>query len=92
MVGLLLYSSIAQQCLVLASFSFTMLFIAKATPRAAGEVMNCYHVILGSTVMCTIKGNDFISLSRDVLVVSASMMPEPRRIGHMATVTLSITG
>jgi hypothetical protein len=32
MVGLLLYSFIAQQCSVLASFSFTVLFIAKAAP------------------------------------------------------------
>jgi hypothetical protein len=30
---------IAQQCLVLASFSLTVLFIAKAGPWAAGEVM-----------------------------------------------------
>jgi hypothetical protein len=42
--------------------------------------------------MCTIKGDDFISLSRDVLVASSSMMPEPRRRGHMAIVTLSISG
>jgi hypothetical protein len=28
-----------------------------------------------------------LSLTRDVLVASASMMPEPRRRGHMATVT-----
>jgi hypothetical protein len=42
--------------------------------------------------MCTIKGDDFISLSRDVLVASASMMPEPRRRGHMAIVALSISG
>jgi hypothetical protein len=42
--------------------------------------------------MCTIKGDDFISLSRDVLVASASMMPEPRCRGHMATITLSING
>jgi hypothetical protein len=27
--------------------------------------------------MCTIKGDDFITLSRDVLVASASMMHEP---------------
>jgi hypothetical protein len=32
MVGLLLCSFIAQQCSVLAFFSFTMLFIAKAAP------------------------------------------------------------
>jgi hypothetical protein len=42
--------------------------------------------------MCTIKGDDFISLSRDILVASASRMPEPRRRGHMATVTPSICG
>jgi hypothetical protein len=32
--------------------------------------------------MCTIKGDDFISLSRDVLVTSASMMPEPAAESH----------
>jgi hypothetical protein len=32
--------------------------------------------------MCTIKGDDFISLSCDVLVASASMMPEPAAASH----------
>jgi hypothetical protein len=32
--------------------------------------------------MSTIKGDDFISLSRDVLVASASMMPEPAAESH----------
>jgi hypothetical protein len=32
--------------------------------------------------MCTIKGDDFISLSRDFLVASASMMPEPAAESH----------
>jgi hypothetical protein len=31
---------------------------------------------LGPADMCTIKGDDFITLSRDVLVASASMMPD----------------
>jgi hypothetical protein len=73
MVGLLLCRSIARQCSVLASFSLTVLFIAKAEPWAAGKVMTlsphgpgtCRHV------------HDFITLSRDVFVASASMMPEP---------------
>jgi hypothetical protein len=39
MVGTLLCNFIDQQCLVLASFSFKVLFIANAVPRAAGEVM-----------------------------------------------------
>jgi hypothetical protein len=39
MVGLLLGSFIAQQCLMLASFSLTVLFIVRAEPRATGEVM-----------------------------------------------------
>jgi hypothetical protein len=39
MAGFLLCSFIAQQCSVLAIFSITVLFIAKAVPRAAGEVM-----------------------------------------------------
>jgi hypothetical protein len=52
MVGLLLSSFIAQQCSVLACFSLTVLFIARARPWAAGEVMTllprgprtCRHV------------------------------------------------
>jgi hypothetical protein len=39
MVGLLLCGPIAQQCSVLASFSLIVLFIAKAGPWVAGEVM-----------------------------------------------------
>jgi hypothetical protein len=31
-------------------------------------------------------------LTHDVIVVCAAMMPEPRRRGHMATVTPSISG
>jgi hypothetical protein len=41
--------------------------------------------------MCMIKGDDFITLSRDVFVASASIMPEPRR-SHIATVTTLIRG
>jgi hypothetical protein len=32
--------------------------------------------------MCIIKGDDFITLSRDVFVASASMMPEPAEVSH----------
>jgi hypothetical protein len=39
MVGTLLCSLIAQQCSMLASFSFTVLFIVGAEPWAVGEVM-----------------------------------------------------
>jgi hypothetical protein len=39
MVGFLLRGFIAQQCLVLASFRLMVLFIAKAGPWAADEVM-----------------------------------------------------
>jgi hypothetical protein len=39
MVGTLFYNFIAQQCSVLSSFSFTVLFIARAEPWAVGEVM-----------------------------------------------------
>jgi hypothetical protein len=80
MVGLLLCSFIAQQCSVLASFSLTVLFIARATPWADGEVMTCHHAVPGPADMCTIKGDDFITLSRDALIASAPMMPEPYHI------------
>jgi hypothetical protein len=36
-----------------------------------------HYVVLGHADMCMIKGDDFISLSRDVLVASASIMLEP---------------
>jgi hypothetical protein len=39
MASQLLCGFIAQQCSVLASFSLTVLFISKAGPRAAGEMM-----------------------------------------------------
>jgi hypothetical protein len=39
MAGTLLCGFIARQCLVLASFILTVLFIAKVGPWAAGEVM-----------------------------------------------------
>jgi hypothetical protein len=32
--------------------------------------------------MCLIKGDDFITLSRDFLVASTSMMPEPDAESH----------
>jgi hypothetical protein len=52
MVGLLLYSFIAQQCSVLAFFNLTVLFIARVKPWVVGEVMTlsprgpgtCIHV------------------------------------------------
>jgi hypothetical protein len=45
----------------------------------------------GSADMCVIKGDDFISLSHDVFVASALMMPGPPQ-SHMATLTPSIHG
>jgi hypothetical protein len=49
---------IAQQCSVLASFSFTVLFIAKAVPWAAGEVMTLSPRDIGTCSLCMIKGDD----------------------------------
>jgi hypothetical protein len=53
---------ISQQCSVLASSSLTVLFIADAAPRAAGEVMTLSP--RGNMVcsLCIIKGDD-ITLS-----------------------------
>jgi hypothetical protein len=39
-------------------------------------------MVQGPANMCTIKGDDFISPSRDVLVASASMIPEPAAESH----------
>jgi hypothetical protein len=53
---------IAQQCLVLASSSLTVLFIADTAPRAAGEVMTLSPCGNGVRILCIIKGDD-ITLS-----------------------------
>jgi hypothetical protein len=37
--------------------------------------------------LCTIKVDDITFLTHDVFVICASMVPEPRRRGHMAIVT-----
>jgi hypothetical protein len=52
----------AQQCLVLASSSLTVLFIDDAAPRAAGEVMTLSPRGNGVCSLCIIKGDD-ITLS-----------------------------
>jgi hypothetical protein len=62
MAGILPCGFIAQQCLVLASFSLTVLFIADAAPRAAGEVMTLSPRGNGVCSLCIIKGDD-ITLS-----------------------------
>jgi hypothetical protein len=49
---------VAQQCSVLASFSFTVLFIADAAPRAAGEVMTLSPRDEGTCSLCIIKRDD----------------------------------
>jgi hypothetical protein len=53
---------IAQQSSVLASFSLTVLFIAKVGPRAAGELMTLSPRGNGVCSLCIIKGGD-ITLS-----------------------------
>jgi hypothetical protein len=62
---------IAQQCLVVASFSFTVLFIADVAPREAGEVMTLSPRDVETCSLCTIKGDDITSLTHDVFVVCA---------------------
>jgi hypothetical protein len=49
---------ISQQCSVLASFSFTVLFIADAAPRAVGKVMTLSQRDEGTCSLCIIKGDD----------------------------------
>jgi hypothetical protein len=53
---------IAQQCSVLASSNLTVLFIAKAAPQAASEVMTLSPLDNGTCGLCIIKGDD-ITLS-----------------------------
>jgi hypothetical protein len=93
MIGVLHCGFIAQLCSMLAFFSFTVLFIAKAAPRAAGEVMTLSPRDTGTSSLCMIKGDDItFSDSRCLLSFCASMMTEPHHRGHMATVTPSISG
>jgi hypothetical protein len=92
MVSQLLYGFIAQQCLVLASFSLTVLFIAKVAPWAAGEVMTLLPRDNGVCSLCIIKGDDITFPNSRRLCRFASMMPEHRRGGHMATVSPLISG
>jgi hypothetical protein len=49
---------IAQQCSVLAFFSFTVLFIADAAPCAVGELMTLSPRDEGTWSLCIIKGGD----------------------------------
>jgi hypothetical protein len=69
-----------------------VLFIAKAAPRAAGEVMTLSPHDIGTCSLCMIKGMILLFLTHDVIVVCVSMVPKPRRRGHMATLTPSISG
>jgi hypothetical protein len=52
------YGFIAQQCSVLASFSFTVLFIAHAAPWAVDELMTLSPRDEGTCSLCIIKGDD----------------------------------
>jgi hypothetical protein len=58
MASQLLYGFIAQQCLVLASFCLTVLFIADVAPQAAGEIMTLLPRDNGACSLCIIKGDD----------------------------------
>jgi hypothetical protein len=68
---------IAQQCSVLASFSITMLLIAKARPQVVGKVMTLSPRGLAGLQTCARLKVMTLLLSRDDFVASASMMPEP---------------
>jgi hypothetical protein len=83
---------IAQQCSVLASFSFTVLFIADAAPWAVGGLMTLSPRDGGPAACASLKATTLISLIHDAFVVCASMMHEPRCRGHMATVTSRSVG
>jgi hypothetical protein len=65
------------------------ILIAKAAPRAPGEVMILSPHDIGTyKPVHKLKATTLtFSLTHDVFVVCASMMPEPRHRGHMATVT-----
>jgi hypothetical protein len=69
-----------------------VLFIADAAPQAAGEVMTLLPRDNGACTCASLKPMTLLFLTHDVFVVGASMMPEPCRRGHMATVTPSISG
>jgi hypothetical protein len=60
----------AKKCSVLASFSFTVLFIADAAPRAVGELMTLSSRDEGTCSLCIIKGDDVT-------------FPDSRRVCHL---------
>jgi hypothetical protein len=47
---------------------------------------------MGSVTYASLKATILLFLTHDVFVVCASMMPEPRRRGHMAIVIPLISG
>jgi hypothetical protein len=49
---------VAQQCSEIASFSFTVLFIADTAPGAVGELMILSPRDEGTCSLCIIKGDD----------------------------------
>jgi hypothetical protein len=47
---------------------------------------------MGPVACASLKATTLLFLTHDVFIVCASMMPEPHRRGHMATVIPSISG
>jgi hypothetical protein len=69
MVGTLLCNLIAQQCSVLASFSFKVLFIDDV-PWVAREVLTLHHVILDLQTCARLKATTLLPY----LVTSLSLV------------------
>jgi hypothetical protein len=64
-----------------------VLFISKAAPRAAGEVMTLSPCDIGTYSLCMIKGDDITFPDSRRLCRLCINVLEPHRRGHMATVT-----
>jgi hypothetical protein len=82
---------IAQQCLVLASFSLTVLFIAKARPWEAGEVMTLSpHGPEGLQTSAWLKVMNIPRLATSLSLAHQWCLSPPQH--HMATVHPLIRG
>jgi hypothetical protein len=94
MVEILHCGFIPQQRSELASFSHKRAIYSQSRAPGSWRGMTLLPRDIGTCSLCMIKGDDItlseamtlLFLTHDVFVVCASMMPEPRCKGHMATV------
>jgi hypothetical protein len=88
MKGMLHCGFIAQLCSAIAPFSLKgVIYSQKSRPGVSGEVMTLSPRDTGTCSLCAIKGDGITFSDSRRPYRYTSMMPEPRRRGHMATAT-----